>query len=54
MFPTVNDLWVSKLKKIDVHYDSSWILNGSIGVVEGINNLNHLIFEIDKTSPFLL
>ncbi len=29
MFPTVNDLWVSKLKKTDVPYDSSWILNDS-------------------------
>jgi len=29
MFPTVNDLWVSKLKKADVPCDSSWILNDS-------------------------
>jgi hypothetical protein len=27
MFPTVNDLWVSKLEKADVPCDSSWILN---------------------------
>jgi hypothetical protein len=29
MFPTVNDLWVSKLKKAAVPCDSSWILNDS-------------------------
>jgi hypothetical protein len=29
MFPTVNDLWVSKLKKTDVPCDSNWILNDS-------------------------
>ncbi len=29
MFPTVNDLWVSKLKKADVPCDSSWIFNDS-------------------------
>jgi hypothetical protein len=40
MFPTVNDLWVSKLKKADVPCDSSWILNDSTGVVEVLNNLN--------------
>jgi hypothetical protein len=34
MFPTVNDLWVSKLKKPDVPCDSSWILNDSTGVME--------------------
>jgi len=26
-FSTINDLWVSKLKKTDVPCDSSWILN---------------------------
>jgi hypothetical protein len=54
MFPTVNDLWVSKLKKADVPCDSSWILNDSTGVVEVINNLNRSRSEIDKASPFLL
>jgi hypothetical protein len=54
MFPTVNHLWVSKLKKADVPCDSSWILNGSTGVVEVINNLNRLRSEIDKASPLLL
>jgi hypothetical protein len=54
MFPTVNHLWVSKLKKADVPCDSSWILNGSTGVVEVINNLNGLRSEIDKASPLLL
>ncbi len=39
MFPMVNDLWVSKLKKADVPCDSSWILNDFTGVVEVINNL---------------
>jgi hypothetical protein len=33
MFPVVNDLWVSKLKKADVPCISSWILNDSTGVV---------------------
>jgi len=54
MFPTVNQLSVSKLKKADVPCDSSWILNGSTGVVEVINNLNGLRSEIDKVSPLLL
>jgi hypothetical protein len=34
MFPTVNDLWVSKLKKADVPCDSSWILNDSMTLQE--------------------
>jgi hypothetical protein len=54
MFPTVNDLWVSKLKKADVLCDSSWILNDSTGVVEVINKLNLSRSEIDKASPLLL
>jgi hypothetical protein len=54
MFPTVNDLWVSKLKKADLPCDSSWILNDSTGVVEVINNLNRSRSEIDKASPLLL
>jgi hypothetical protein len=54
MCPTVNDLWVSKLKKADVPCDSSWILNDSTGVVEVINNLNRSRSEIDKASPLLL
>ncbi len=53
-FPMVNDLWVSKLKKTDVPCDSSWILNNSIGVVEGLYNLNRWRSEIDKASPLLL
>jgi hypothetical protein len=53
-FPTVNDLWISKLKKADVPCDSSWILNDSTGVVEVINNLNRLRSEIDIASPLLL
>ncbi len=52
MFPTVNDLWVSKLKKADIPCDSSWILNDSTGVVEVINNLSRS--AIDKSSPLLL
>ncbi len=54
MFPTVNHLWVSKLKKADVPCDSSWILNGCTGVVEVINKLNHSRSEIDKASALLL
>jgi hypothetical protein len=54
LFPTVNDLWVSKLKKADVPCDSSWMLNDSTGVVEVINNLNRSRSEIDKASPLLL
>jgi hypothetical protein len=54
MFPTVNDLWVSNLKKADVPCDSSWILNDSTGVVEVINDLNRSRSEIDKASPLLL
>jgi hypothetical protein len=52
MFPTVNDLWVSKLKKADVPCDSSWILNDSTGVVEVLNNLNSLRSDIDKPPHF--
>ncbi len=54
MFPTVTDLWVSKLKKADVPCDSSWILNDFTGVVEVINKLNLSRSEIDKASPLLL
>jgi len=54
MFPMVNDLWVSKLKKRNVPYDNSWILNDSTGVVEVIYNFNHSRSEIDKASPLLL
>jgi hypothetical protein len=54
MFPTVNDFWVSKLKKLDVPCDSSWIRNESTGVVEVINNLNRSRPEFDKASPLLL
>jgi hypothetical protein len=54
MFPTVNDLWMSKLKKAGVPCDNSWILNDSTGVVEVINDLNHSKSEIDIASPLLL
>jgi hypothetical protein len=54
MFPRVNDLWVSKLKKVDVPCGSSWVLNDFIGVVEVIRNFNCLRFEIDKASTLLL
>jgi hypothetical protein len=36
LFPVVNDLWVSKLKKAEVPCVSSWILTDSTGVVEVI------------------
>jgi hypothetical protein len=42
--------WVSKLKKLDVPCDS-WFPNDFTGVVEVINYLNHLRFEIDKAVP---
>jgi len=54
MFPAVNDLWVSKLKKADVPCVSSWILNDSTGVVEVINKLNLLRSEVDEAFPLLL
>jgi hypothetical protein len=54
MFPAVNDLQVSKLKKADVPCVSSWILNDSTGVVEVINKLNLSRSEVHKTSPLLL
>jgi hypothetical protein len=54
MFPVVNDLWVSKLKKADVPCVSSWILNDSTGVLEVINKLNLLRSKVDKASPLLL
>jgi hypothetical protein len=54
MFPTINDLWVSKLKKTDVPSYSSWILDDFTRVVEVINNFNRSRSEIDKASPLLL
>jgi hypothetical protein len=54
MFPMVNDLWVSKLKKADVPCDNSWILHDCTGVVEIVNKLNLSRSEIDKASPLLL
>jgi len=54
MFPTVDDLWVSKLQKAYVPINSCWILNDSTGVMEIINNLNLSRSEIDKASPLLL
>jgi len=47
MFPTINDLWVSKFKKANVPCDSSWILNDSTRVVEVINDLNRSRSESD-------
>ncbi len=37
--PSVNDLWVSKLRKALVASVVSWILNGSAGAVDGIELL---------------
>jgi predicted transcriptional regulator len=54
MFPVVNDVWVSKLKKADVPCIRSWILNDSTGVVEIINELNLSRSEVDKAFPLLL
>jgi hypothetical protein len=54
MFPVVNDLWVSKLKKAEVPCVSSWFLNDSTGVVEVIIKLNLSRLEGDKASPLML
>ncbi len=54
MFHVVHDLWVSKLKKVDDPYVSSWILNDSTRAVEVINKLNLSRFYFDKISPLLL
>jgi hypothetical protein len=54
MFPVVNDLWVSILKKAEVPCVSSWILNASTGVVEVIIKLNLSRLEGDKASPLML
>jgi hypothetical protein len=54
MFPAVNDIWVSYLKKADVPCVGSWILNNSTGVVEVINKLNLSRSEVDKAFPLLL
>ncbi len=53
IFPTVNDLWVSNLRKADVPYVSSWILNDSTGVVDVIKFLNLSRSEFYKTSLLL-
>ncbi len=36
IFPMVNDIWVSKLRKADVPCVHGWILNDSTGVVDVI------------------
>jgi hypothetical protein len=54
MFPAVNDIWVSKLRKADVPCVSNWILNDSTGVVEVINKLNLSRSEVDEAFPLLL
>ncbi len=54
IFPAVNGIWVSKLKKADVPCVSSWNLNDSTGVVEVIYNLNLSRSEVDKAFPLLL
>ncbi len=53
IFPTVNDLWVSNLRKADVPCVSSWILNDSKGVVDVIKILNLSRSEFYKTSLLL-
>jgi len=53
MFPAVNDLWVSKLKKA-VFLVIVVGFSMTTGVVEVINNLNRLRSEIDIVSPLLL
>jgi hypothetical protein len=53
IFPTVNDLWVSNLRKADVPCVSSWILNDSTGVVDVIKILNLSRSEFYKTSLLL-
>jgi hypothetical protein len=50
----VNDLWVSKLRKVDVPCVSSCILNDFTGVMNVRKQLNPSRSEVDKTSPLLL
>jgi hypothetical protein len=50
----VNDLWVSKLRKVDVPCVSSCILNDCTGVMNARKQLNLSRSEVDKTSPLLL
>jgi hypothetical protein len=50
----VNDLWVSKLRKVDVPCVSSCILNDFTGVMNVREQLNPSRSEVDKTSPLLL
>ncbi len=53
IFPTVNDLCLSNLRKADVPCVSSWILNDSTGVVDVIKILNLSRSEFYKTSLLL-
>jgi hypothetical protein len=50
----VNDLWVSKLRKVDVPCVSSCILNDFTGVMNVRKELNPPRSKVDKTSPLLL
>jgi hypothetical protein len=50
IFPTVNDLWMSNLRKADV---SSWILIDSTGIVDVIKILYLSRSEFYKTSLLL-
>ncbi len=52
--PTVNDLWVSKFRKVDVPCVSGWILNESTRIVDIIKQLNISRSEVDKASTLLL
>ncbi len=52
--PTVNDLWVSKFRKVDVPCVSGWIVNDSTRIVDIIKQLNISRSEVDKASTLLL
>ncbi len=52
IFPMVNDLWVSKHRKVHVPFGSHWILNDSTGVLD-VTKLKLLRLEVQQASPLL-
>jgi hypothetical protein len=48
----VNDLWVSKHRKVHVPFGSHWILNDSTGVLD-VTKLKLLRLEVQQASPLL-
>jgi hypothetical protein len=53
IFPMVNDLWVSKHRKVQVPFGSHWILNDSTGVLDVTKLLKLLRLEVYQASPLL-